>query len=91
MLLGRAWEGSVGPPGPPFLSLSVEARGREGRSLGWEQGPGFRFSLAPLPRSPLPQGSRQACQFMSGLAGLLKNGGGGWGSEARLISETYWF
>ena len=31
--------------------------GREG-ILGWEQGPGFRFSLAPLPRSPPAPGQQ---------------------------------
>ena len=58
MLLGKGL-GRLSWFSGPLFSLP-QCRGRAGREgvLGWEQGPGFRFSLAPLPRSPPAPGQQ---------------------------------
>lgn len=80
MLLGKARRGSVGSQAPPFSPPSVGGAVQGGKEF-WagSRGLGSGSALPHSPEVPLPQGSRQACQFTSGPAGLLKNGGGGWG------------
>ena len=65
--------------GPPLSLPPVLGGAAQGGKEFWagSRGLGSGSALPHSPEVPLPQGSRQACQFASGPAGLLKNGGGG--------------
>ena len=77
MPLGKGQAGLSQFSYPPFLSPRVGG-GQGGKEL-WagNRGLGSGPALPHCLEVPLPQGSRQACQFPSGPAGLLKKGGGG--------------
>ena len=76
MLLGKARRGSVGSQAPPFSPPSVGGggAGREG-VLGWEQGPGFQFSLAPQPRSPPAPGQQASVPIRIGPSWAVEEWG----------------